>query len=47
MSSTYEGTARHSGNSLVVTIPKPIAKGLEIEDGAKILVTIQKVDEEK
>ena len=47
MSSTFKGTVRHSGNSLVVTIPKPIAGGLEIEDGSEVRITVQKVDEKE
>ena len=44
MSSIFEGTARRSGNSLVVTITKSIADGLGIKDGDKIKIIIQKTE---
>jgi len=47
MSSIFKATARHSGNSIVVTIPKGVAEGLEIKDGSVIRITVQKLDEEK
>lgn len=47
MSSIFKATARRSGNSLVVTIPKGVAEGLEIKNGSVLRVTVKKVDEEK
>jgi len=44
MSSIFKGVARRSGNSLIVTIPKGVAEGLEIKNGSDLKVTIQKVE---
>ena len=46
MSSIFKATTRRSGNSLVVTIPKGVAEGLEIKNGSVLRVTVQKVDEQ-
>lgn len=45
MSSIFEATVRRSGNSLVITIPKPIANGLGIKNGTLTTVEVRKVDE--
>jgi len=47
MSSTFKATARKGGNSLVVTIPKEVAEGLEIKHGTDLRVTILKIDDPK
>jgi len=47
MSSIFKATARRSGNSIVVTVPKEVAQGLEIKNGTVLRVTVLKVDEEK
>ena len=47
MSSIFKATARKSGNSLVVTVPKEVAQGLEIKNGTVLRVTVLKVDERK
>ena len=47
MSSIFKGFARRSGNSLVVTIPKGVAEGLEIKNGSEVRVTVHLIDEEK
>ena len=41
MSSIFKATARRSGNSLVVTIPKGVAEGLEIKNGTVLRVIIE------
>lgn len=45
MSSIFKATARRSGNSLVVTIPKGVAEGLAIKAGSDLNVTVRKVEE--
>ena len=47
MSSTFEATARRNGNSLAITIPKQVAKGLEIKHGTDLKVIIQLMDDKK
>ena len=47
MSSIFNGTIRRSGNSLVITIPKPIAEGLGLKDGDSATLEIRKVNEQK
>ena len=47
MSSIFKATARKSGNSLVVTIPKEVAQGLEIKNGTVLRVTVLKVDDQE
>lgn len=46
MSSIFEATVRRSGNSLVITIPKPIANGLGIKNGNIVTVEIRKINQE-
>jgi len=45
MSSIFQGTARKSGDSIVVTIPKQIADGLNIIPGTQIKISVQKLGE--
>jgi len=40
MSSVFKAIVRHSGNSLVVTIPKGVHEGLDIKDGDKVTVSV-------
>jgi len=47
MSSTFKATARKGGNSLVVTIPKEVAEGLEIKPGTDLRVTVLKIDDQE
>jgi len=47
MSSTFKATARRNGNSLAITIPKQVAKGLEIKLGTDLKVIIQLMDDKK
>ena len=42
MSSIFNGTIRRSGNSLVITIPKPIAEGLGLKDGDSATLEVRK-----
>ena len=47
MSSIFQGTARKSGDSIVVTIPKQIADGLNIIPGTQIKISVQKMGDQK
>jgi len=47
MSSIFKATARRSGNSLVITIPKGVAEGLEIKNGTVLRVKIEAQSEEE
>jgi len=47
VSSIFKATARRSGNSLVVTIPKEVAQGLEIKNGTVLRVKIEAQSEEE
>ena len=47
MSSIFNGTIRRSGNSLVITIPKPIAEGLGLKDGDSATLEIRKLGDQK
>ena len=47
MSSIFKATVRHSGNSLVITIPKGVHEGLEIQDGDEVNVTVRLMGESK
>ena len=47
MSSIFKAVARHSGNSLVITIPKGVREGLEIQDGDEVNVTIRKLGDKE
>lgn len=40
MSSTFDATVRKSGNSLVVTIPRPTIEAHQIKNGSILKVTI-------
>jgi len=42
-----KATARKGGNSLVVTIPKEVAEGLEIKHGTDLRVTVQLVGDKE
>jgi len=46
VSSIFKATARRSGNSLVVTIPKEVAQGLEIKNGTVLRVKIEAQSDE-
>ena len=45
MSSIFKATVRHSGNSLVVTIPKGVHEGLDIKDGDDVTVSVIKYED--
>ena len=47
VSSIFEGTARRSGNSLVVTITKSIADGLGIKDGDKVKISVLRLGDKE
>jgi len=47
MSSVFQAIARKSGNSLVITIPKGVAEGLDIKNGTVIRVKIEVQSEEE
>ena len=47
MSSTFDATARKSGNSLVVTIPYNVVKAHKIKDGTGLRVTVLKVNNQE
>jgi len=42
MESVFMGKVRRSGNSLVITIPKGIAKGLGLGPGDEVKVVVKK-----
>ena len=41
MSIIFQAKARRSGNSLVITIPYEVARGLGLVDGSTVNVTIE------